>query len=241
MFNENFGVKILEKQGNWESFKNELDILKMLKVMHNSNIVNIIDCYENSAYHFLILEYFESESLSSFFKKKEYKLNVLEVASILFQIAKALKLLHSFGLVYRNLNIDNVLIEETKKDGGERFQVKLFDFTTAFFNFEREGKNKGKLLIEFIAPEIINRKDYNYSVDLWSLGVIGYYLIAGEFPFKKVSKYKYDTSSMDYFFSSKFLKKTGEAIDLIQSCFQEDPGLRINIDDFIKHPWFERI
>lgn len=95
-----------------------------------------------------------------------------------------------------------------------------------------------------MAPEILMYKDYNKSVDLWSVGILMYMLISGGVhPFYK--------SGMDVKGYIDFLQKTPEltfdkskfskiAIDLIGKMLNFETIHRYNIDQALKHPWITR-
>lgn len=58
--------------------------------------------------------------------------------------------------------------------------VKLCDFGFASIRDQRLTIGG---TIEYMAPEILNKKSYNYKVDIWALGVLYYELIEGLSPF----------------------------------------------------------
>lgn len=95
-----------------------------------------------------------------------------------------------------------------------------------------------------MAPEIIENKDYNKSVDLWSIGILTYMLISGGVhPFyKKGMDTKTYTELLKScpkltFDDSKFSKL---AIDLISKMLNSQTIDRYNTDQALKHPWITR-
>jgi serine/threonine protein kinase len=77
--------------------------------------------------------------------------------------------LHSIKYIYRNLKLENILID---RDG----YIKLSDFIfTSYLNVD--DTTYGMIgTPEFLAPEIINNDIYGKCVDYWSLGVLMYFL-----------------------------------------------------------------
>jgi len=102
--------------------------------------------------------------------------------------------LHERGILYRDLKLDNVMLD------GEG-HVKLADFGLA-----KEDLGPGQTTATFcgtpdyIAPEIIQYLPYGRSIDWWSLGVMMYEMLTGEPPF--------DGDSEDELFNSILTKKT---------------------------------
>lgn len=110
------------------------------------------------------------------------------------EVACGLWALHERGILYRDLKLDNVMID------GEG-HVKLADFGLA-----KEGLEPGQTAHTFcgtpdyIAPEIIQYLPYGAGVDWWSLGVMMYEMLTGEPPF--------DGDSEDELFNSIITKRT---------------------------------
>jgi serine/threonine protein kinase len=63
------------------------------------------------------------------------------------------------------------------KDKNDLRSLKLGDFGLATFNIEKESKKCGTLL--YMAPEIMNKKSYDHSIDIWATGFILYILLSG--------------------------------------------------------------
>ncbi|KRZ39339.1 Protein kinase C-like 1B, partial [Trichinella pseudospiralis] len=94
------------------------------------------------------------------------------------EVTSALQFLHRHGVIYRDLKLDNILLDA---DG----HVKLADFGMC-----KEGISAEKLTSTFcgtpdyIAPEILKENDYGASVDWWALGVLMYEMMVGQPPFE---------------------------------------------------------
>ena len=91
----------------------------------------------------------------------------------------ALEYLHNMGVVYRDLKPENILIDS---EG----HIRLTDFGLSKAGL-RENSNRTESFCgtpEYLAPEIIKEKQYGYSVDWYSFGLVLYEMMTGINPFK---------------------------------------------------------
>jgi serine/threonine protein kinase len=83
---------------------------------------------------------------------------------------------------------------------------------------------------------------YTKSVDIWSAGVVLYALLNGNFPFKgnNIRDIKMEIISRD---STELLFQPSvseDAINLLNVMLNKDPSKRLNVNEVLKHPWFNK-
>ncbi len=218
--------------------KTEIDIIKISK---HPNIVKFIDNFENSEFIFIIMEYIKFGTLQDIIKSKVLNFNEEAVAAIAYQLANALKYLHKYGIIHRDLKPENIMIEE-KSENLSNIVIKVVDFGFGKILGKNERTKESYGSLAFTAPEVLSRIPYNNSIDIWSLGVIIYYMIDNDVPFR--GKNKDETYNFicekELIFPKKFKDLSNEVLDLIFCCLIKKPHKRISIDRVLNHSWFKK-
>lgn len=87
--------------------------------------------------------------------------------------------LHSQNIIHRDLKPENILIFDDNV-------AKLTDFGWSIHTTQPRKTFCGT--IDYICPEIVNRKEYSTSLDLWTIGILAYELAAGRAPFESATR-----------------------------------------------------
>ncbi len=151
--------------------------------LQHSSLPDVVDFGQDPNFGwFMVLEYLEGQSLSAMVKRKK-KLRIKHAAKIVLQVAEALKAMHDSGLVHCDIKTENIMITMETNGSRRRELVKLIDF----------GLARSKALApqelaygtpHYLAPEIIGGAQPSPSSDIYALGVVFYYLLAGKVPFE---------------------------------------------------------
>ncbi|XP_061429888.1 protein kinase C delta type-like [Lethenteron reissneri] len=151
------------------------------------------------------------------------------------EIVSGLQFLHERGIIYRDLKLDNVLLD---KDG----HVKIADFGMCKENIVgdvRAGTFCGTP--DYIAPEIVIGQKYNCSVDWWSFGVLLYEMLIGQSPFRgddEEELFESIRTSVPYY--PRWITK--DSRDILPLLLEREPTKRLGVTGEIRqHPFFRTI
>lgn len=238
---EKVAIKIIKKESmnttDIELVKSEIDIMKLCR---HRNIVTLLDHFENSEYIFIIMELLTGGDLEEHFHKTKFKFTEAKAASIMYQLASGIKYLHDYGVLHRDLKPENIMLS----DNTEKATIKIMDFGLSKIMGPQERVADGFGTLSFVAPEVLIRQPYNKQIDIWSLGVILYYMLSGTLPFDDENDNEEVIAKMTVFtevqFPSKYWsKRTEDVIDLIRKCLIKNPEERIKIDEYLQHLWIK--
>uniref|UniRef100_A0A182INP4 Non-specific serine/threonine protein kinase n=1 Tax=Anopheles atroparvus TaxID=41427 RepID=A0A182INP4_ANOAO len=157
------------------------------------------------------------------------------------EIVSGLKFLHRKGIVYRDLKLDNVLLDY---DG----HVRIADFGMCKLEIYLDKLADSFCgTPDYMAPEIIKGQKYNQAVDWWSFGVLVYEMLVGQSPFSGCDEDELFWSICNEIpWFPHYLSK--EALRLLQSLLEKDHTIRLGVlntmdeeSDIKYHPFFNSI
>ena len=96
-----------------------------------------------------------------------------------YQIARGVLYLHEFGIVHRDLKLENIMMS----DGTDNAVPKIVDFGLAKIIGPSNTAMEPFGTLGYVAPEVLRKQPYTFSCDVWSLGCIIYALLSGSLPF----------------------------------------------------------
>ena len=240
---EKIACKIYNKNDKLLKENNDLLVneINILKSIHRSDFVEYIDFIEDEKNIYIFFEYMENGNLKNLMDRRR-KLTEKEVQNYMIQLIFALNYLHSENIIHGNLNPSNLYLSKNMKlkVGGFTLSVKLEDKKQKLTDFRG--------IYHCIAPEILNEK-YSFEVDIWSLGIILFNLLTGEYPFNLEAKNDNNNNISLSSISDQIKKEiifppeiniSPAAKDLIIQILVEDPSLRPTLNQIIYHDFFNR-
>jgi tetratricopeptide (TPR) repeat protein len=126
---------------------------------------------------FICMDYYEGETLDKRIKEKPFPIE--ETIDIAIQIAQGLAKAHEKEIVHRDIKPANIMLTA---DG----VVKILDFGLAKLSTQTKLTKESTTLgtVSYMSPEQVKGDEVDYRTDIWSLGVLIYEMLTGQFPFK---------------------------------------------------------
>uniref|UniRef100_A0A7N6FJF1 Serine/threonine-protein kinase DCLK2 n=1 Tax=Anabas testudineus TaxID=64144 RepID=A0A7N6FJF1_ANATE len=185
-----YALKIISKnkcRGKEHMIQSEVSILRRVK---HPNIVLLIEEMDTLTELYLVMELVKGGDLfDAIISSNKY--TERDGSCMLFNLASAIKYLHSLNIVHRDIKPENLLVYE-HHDGSKSLKLGDFGLATVV---------NGPLYTvcgtpTYVAPEIVAETGYGLKVDIWAAGVITYILLCGFPPFRgykaMISYYTYD-------------------------------------------------
>jgi len=217
--------------------RNEIAVLKRIS-SGNPNVVTLHDYFETSHNLYLCFDLCTGGEL---FDRICAKGNYYEAdaADLVRTIFEAVAYIHSGGIVHRDLKPENLLFRTPAEDA---------DIMIADFGLSRiMDEDKLSLLTEvcgtpgYMAPEIFLKTGHSKPVDVWALGVVTYFLLAGYTPFDRDTP-KAEMEAIiagDYRFepAEYWGNVSDTARDFVTACLTIDPDQRPTAKEALQHKW----
>ncbi|XP_062339338.1 protein kinase C theta type [Osmerus eperlanus] len=181
---------------------------------------------------FFVMEYLNGGDLM-FHIQSCHKFDLQRSTFYAAEIICGLQFLHSKGVVYRDLKLDNVLLDS---EG----HIKIADFGMCKENMQEESRTSTFCgTPDYIAPEILLGQKYGSSVDWWSFGVLLYEMLIGQSPFHGHDEEElFQSIRTDDPCYPRWLVK--DAKDILVKLFVREPEQRLGVKGNIRqHAFFK--
>ncbi|XP_045562577.1 serine/threonine-protein kinase N1 isoform X2 [Salmo salar] len=234
-----YAIKALKKgdivaRDEVESLMCEKRIFETVNVSQHPFLVNLFACFQTPEHVCFVMEYTAGGDLMMHIHADVFT----EPRAVFYSacVVLGLQFLHDHKIVYRDLKLDNLLLDT---DG----YVKIADFGLC-----KEGMGYGDRTStfcgtpEFLAPEVLTDTSYTRAVDWWGLGVLIYEMLVGESPFPGDDEEEvFDSIVNDEVRYPRFLST--EAIAIMRRLLRRNPERRLgsgekDADEIKKQPFF---
>lgn len=211
----------------------EIAIMKLIKDNPHENIVKCYQIIDDIDTIYFVLEYCDSGDLRTILKKPIKE----KYAKFYFsQIVNGLKYLDDNDIMHRDIKPSNILLT------GESQTIKICDFG---FAKRRRTMTKVNTICGsplYMAPEIFESKNYGFSTDIWSIGIILYEMLFGFHPFDKCKDIEELTQSLSSTVLTIPPKEntnpiSDECIVFLRRLLEKNINERIEWAEIFVHPW----
>ena len=176
-------VKVLNEEhaGNPNIRERFINEARIMAGFDHPHIAKVIDLDENAKEPAIVMELVKGKTLAEYMKSRK-GLNVKEALDIMEVLLKTFAYAHQRGIVHRDVKPANVIMDTEKSD-----HIKILDFGIAKMihsdaNLTSTGMQMGTPL--YMSPEQVEEsKDIDRRSDVYSLGVLFYYLLSGKPPY----------------------------------------------------------
>jgi serine/threonine protein kinase len=196
--------------------------------MKSKHSVEFINGIKDNNYYYIIMELCDGD-LNKLLTMKKGNLDIITIIKIVIQINEAFKLMRNKKIEHRDLKPENILIKfVNEKD----FVIKLSDYGLAKYYENSNAIFSSQAGTRYyMAPEVYNNKG-NSKSDLWSIGIILYYLYFNTIPFKNWKGFFTSNNNI-------ILKKSNFDLfdNLLSKLIIKDPNERISWEDYFTHPF----
>uniref|UniRef100_A0A3B3HUN5 protein kinase C n=1 Tax=Oryzias latipes TaxID=8090 RepID=A0A3B3HUN5_ORYLA len=237
-----YAIKALKKgdiiaRDEVDSLMCEKRIFEIVNMSHHPFLINLFACFQTSQHVCFVMEYTAGGDLMMHIHTDVFT----EPRAVFYAacVVLGLQFLHDHKIVYRDLKLDNLLLDT---DG----YVKIADFGLC-----KEGMGYGDRTStfcgtpEFLAPEVLTDTSYTRAVDWWGLGVLIYEMLVGESPFPGDDEEEvFDSIVNDEVRYPRFLST--EAIGIMRRLLRRNPERRLgsgekDAEEVKKQPFFRSV
>lgn len=222
-------LKVMDKKELIEykvekQFRREVEIQSNLR---HPNILRLYGHFHDATRVYLIIEYVACGELFKVLRK-EGRFSEAKSSKYISQMASALAYLHAKHIIHRDIKPENILL-------GLDGNIKIADFGWSVHSTSNRRTTMCGTL-DYLPPEMVEAREHDFRVDIWSLGVLAYEFLVGNPPFEE------NGHAATYRRISKVDLKippfiSPEAGDLIKKLLQHDPDRRFPLKDIDQHPW----
>ena len=238
--NRYVAIKIINKKSisefDMQNIRNQIEILK---IAIDEFVLQLLDIIENESYLYIITELCKGGDLYSYLNQRSFKIPETKAAKLIYKLTKSVSFLHTLGIIHRDLKPENILMTDMTDEA----DIRISDFCICKRLEPNETTKEIVGTLGYMAPEVLMGMDYNYSSDVWSIGVIAYLLLTGYLPFddeesdkEVVRKTLFESIPFD---NDSWKNISLQAKEFIKRILIKDKEERMTIEDILKDQWLE--
>lgn len=215
-----------------ENLEHHVQEIKALRKLRHPRIVRLLRVYEDDTCLHLVIDYLTGGDLCARILARQ-RYSEKQAASLFRRILEVVAYIHAAGYVHRDIKPENVLMAE------DDCEFKLGDFGLAA-EIGLGGLHLRCGSPGYLAPEMLKRPTYGPQVDMFSCGVLLYYLLCGRMPFEGSSPSEVLTKNKEcrlHFQPQLWGTVSKDAIELVLKLTHPDPLQRLTPEQALLHTW----
>eukprot|EP01091_Cochliopodium_minus_P002603 TRINITY_DN1244_c0_g1_i6.p1 TRINITY_DN1244_c0_g1~~TRINITY_DN1244_c0_g1_i6.p1 ORF type:complete len:1372 (-),score=429.64 TRINITY_DN1244_c0_g1_i6:94-4209(-) len=222
-----------DKENTPELIESEIKIMKSFK---HANIVRFVNSFQIDLCYYVCMEYIDGGCLTEILDEfGSIAMDESQIAYVCREICKALNYVHKLKRIHRDIKSENILVTMSGN-------VKLADFGyTAQLTASRTKRNTTIGTPYWMSPELIKGQDYDYKVDIWSLGIVVVEMTEGEPPYLDLEPLRalflIVTKGLPEWSADNWSE---ELEDFLIMCTQKEPKNRQSSAEALVHPFLSR-
>jgi len=235
------------------------EVLALRKMINHEHVVLFINYFEGEQQSVILTEYLEGGELFQRISSADYTLTEAKCRDFIRQIVKGIDFIHSKRIIHLDLKPQNIVlankpVTNNSKNGNStdltqpEDKLKIIDFGLARALGPPGGGDSINInmcgTLEFMSPEVMRCSHASPASDMWSVGVILYFLVsAGLSPFWGGTEYRTQRNVLRASLANggydqeQFNEVSESAISCIQGLLVLDPLKRITAKQTLGHKW----
>jgi serine/threonine protein kinase len=178
-------IKKSQVKEEWKGFELMREYELANRLPHHDNIARYNACYRydtgmGGVFDFAVLNYYEYGNLEQFLKRNS--LNEEQTEQMVRGILEGLTFLHRRDIIHRDFKAQNILID--REHGVWIPKITDFGLSRAALAEDSVHNSAIAMSYAYAAPEQLKGEKISRKVDIWSMGVLMYRIVAGELPFQ---------------------------------------------------------
>ena len=236
---EGTGLEVLIRDVDLSFCRNECararlvrDLTILKSAWNSQQIIRLFDVVESDGHLFVICERLHNGTLKKLITRIGL-LSARKAKRLLAELVIILDVLHNdLRICHGNINVENILLDKN-------FNARIIDFGQSQQIIKQDAQFSGVCgTTEFVAPEVVKGNPYTKAVDIWSMGVLFYFVVVGRTPFEEISSQEILRKILEA--DPVFPSDTEETVvDLIRRMLDKEPEHRITLAEIQAHPFFE--
>ena len=145
---------------------------------------------------------------------------------------------HSFGVVHRDLKLENVLFDSMAKN-----KIKVVDFGIAGIVTNTSADQNTAATLKYMTPEMINDRNSVAAppMDVWAIGIMTYCMLFYRYPFRGETREqtKQLITSSEYEIPKSVIVSP-DVLEFLGGCLHKDPTKRMTLKQLLELPWMRK-